>query len=147
MALLFAMAFSLGTIMGAIVVDGAALYHERRLLQAGVDIAALTAARDLSNAEVLARDALVNAGLASALESGSLVVVTGRYSPDPALAPAARFVAGASPPNAVAVSLDHPGRLHLASAISQPPQIAARAVARITPEVSFTIGSRLASLD
>lgn len=147
MALLFAMAFSLGTIMGAIVVDGAALYHERRLLQAGVDIAALTAARDLSNAEVLARDALVNAGLASALESGSLVVVTGRYSPDPALAPAARFVAGASPPNAVSVSLDHPGRLHLASAISQPPQIAASAVARITPEVSFTIGSRLASLD
>lgn len=147
MAMLFAIAFSLGTIMGAIVVDGAGLYHERRILQAGVDIAALTAASDPSNAEALARAALVHAGLGEALSKGSLTVSTGRYTADPGLAPADRFLVGASAANAVSVALTHPGTLHFASAFTAPPRVTAEALARVTPEVSFTIGSRLASLD
>lgn len=40
MAVLFATAFSLSGVIGAIAVDAAALYHERRVIQSTVDLAA-----------------------------------------------------------------------------------------------------------
>ncbi|WP_366933755.1 pilus assembly protein TadG-related protein, partial [Devosia sp.] len=44
MAVLFATAFSLSAVIGAIAVDAAALYHERRSIQSTVDLAAISAA-------------------------------------------------------------------------------------------------------
>lgn len=147
MAILFGVAFSLGVMICSIVVDGAALFHERRMLQAGVDIAALTAARDPSRGEALARAALIGAGLGDALAEGTLTVRPGRYTANPDLPPAQRFEVGALPANAVSVSVTHSGTLHFASAMAPPPDISASAIATVTPRVSFTIGSRLASLD
>lgn len=147
MATLFAMAFSLCALMSALVVDAGALYHERRLLQTGVDLAAIAAASDPTRARPLAEAALANAGLAAALAMGELEVTVGHYAANPALAPEFRFIPNAAPLNAAIVTMRHPGTLYFANGLGAPPDIAARGMARVIPEVSFTLGSRLASLD
>jgi len=143
MAMLFALAFSLFGVVAAIGVDSAALYHERRMMQAAVDLAALTAASHPEDAAALAALVMADAGFDDAT---SLLVTTGRYEPDPDLDPADRFVAGATPINAVAVSAQRPGRLYFGRGVSAPPMIGARGLAMIEPHVSFSVGSGLASL-
>lgn len=147
MAMLFALAFSLSTLISAIVVDASALYHERRMLQTGVDLAAIAAAGDPTRGRERAEVALVHAGLADALASGALEVVVGHYAANPNVAPEARFSANATPLNAAMVRLTHPGTLYFGTGIRAPPTVSARGLARVTPEVSFTLGSRLASLE
>lgn len=144
MALLFALAFSLIGVVAAIGVDSASLYHERRMMQAAVDLAALTAAAHPQDAAELAALVMADAGFETA---ASLVVTTGRYEPDPALDPRERFVAGAEPINAVEVFVQRPGRLYFGSGISARPMIAARGLAMIEPQVAFSVGSGLASLN
>nr|AMK07545.1 putative transmembrane protein [alpha proteobacterium NT18-17] len=147
MAVLFAMGFAISAMVSAVAVDAASLYHERRMLQNGVDLAALTAATDPGQATSLARASLIEAGLLPAGSSTGLTVVAGHYNADPALAPSARFTAGLAPLNAVAVRLERPGALYFARGWASPPTLGARAIATVTPEVSFSIGSRLASLN
>src|SRR5690606_7657402 len=125
----------------------ASLYHERRVLQNGVDLAALSAAGDPDRAAALAQAALVEAGLLAAGTTAGLHVVTGHYDPDPALAPAARFTPGRAPLNAVQVQLARRGALYFANGWAEPPLLRASALASVTPQVSFSIGSRLASLN
>lgn len=144
MAVLFAMAISLSGVIGAIAVDAGALYHERRGLQSAVDIAALSAAMAPMEAPAIVRKALADAGLDP--DTG-LIVRQGRYDPDPSKSPEQRFVAGASPYNAVQVRYQRPGTLHFGSAFAGAPLISAEGLATATPEVSFSIGSRLASLN
>ncbi|MCW5722380.1 MAG: hypothetical protein KIS86_14670 [Devosia sp.] len=147
MVLLFATAFSLAVILSAISVDASALYYERRQLQAGVDLAAIAAAGDPSRARERAEAALVDAGLGRALDTGVLEVTVGNYAANPALQPDRRFTPNIAPLNAALVEMRYPGTLYFASGITAPPAIAARGLARVIPEVSFTLGSRLASLD
>ncbi|KKB76345.1 hypothetical protein VW29_19905 [Devosia limi DSM 17137] len=154
MAILFAAGFSVSVIVSAFAVDAASLYRERRSLQNGVDLAVLAAARDPTNAATVARAVLVENQLidptvtlaALTAASGDLQVQTGTYRPDPALAPSARFVAGATPVNAVRVHFQRRGILHFARGWSEAPMIGAIGTATVTPQVSFSIGSRLASL-
>src|SRR3546814_7642985 len=63
MAVLFAMGFAISALVSAVAVDGAALYHERRTIQYGVDLAALSAAGNPGDATALAQASLVEAGL------------------------------------------------------------------------------------
>lgn len=147
MAVLFAMGFAVSALVSALAVDAASLYHERRMLQNGVDLAALSAAGDPAQAMGLARAALVEAGLLSPGSTTGLRVVTGHYDPDPALAPADRFTPGRDPLNAVEVQLARRGVLHFANGWAEPPMLRASALASVSPQVSFTIGSRLASLN
>lgn len=157
MAILFAAAMGIASVIAAFAVDAAALYHEKRLLQSAVDLAAITAARDVGDAEALAfavlEDARVLAPgttLAMLTDPGGdsrLVVETGHYAPDPAIAPAERFAAGAGPVNAVRVRARKPGRLYFASTWSPLPVIGASAVATATPRVAFSVGSRVARLN
>jgi uncharacterized membrane protein len=144
MAVLFALAISLSGVIGAIAIDAGALYHERRGLQSAVDIAALSAAMAPIEAPAIVRKVLADAGLDP---QNGLTVRQGRYDPDPAKSPAQRFVAGASPYNAVQVHYQRPGTLHFGSAFAEAPLISAEGLATATPEISFSIGSRLASLN
>lgn len=145
-AVLFAMAFAVSAVLGAVAVDAAALYHERRMIQNGVDLAALSAATDTVHAATIAQQSMVDAGLLVTGSSTGLTVVTGNYNPDPAISANLRFVAGKAPPNAVRVSFQRPGQLHFARGWARSPTIAASAIATVTPQVSFSIGSRLARL-
>ena len=144
MALLFAMAFSLSGVIAAIAVDAASLYHERRMLQAAVDLAAISAAARPNEAEAIARTVLAESGFVT--EAG-LAIAVGRYVPDAAQTPAERFVIDAEPANAVRVEYDHVGTLHFAHSFTQSPMIRASGLAMAMPEVSFSVGSRLASLN
>lgn len=144
--MLFAMAFAVSAVLGAVAVDAAALYHERRMIQNGVDLAALSAATDTVHATTIAQQSMVEAGLLATGSSTGLTVVTGNYNPDPAIAANLRFVAGKAPPNAVRVSFQRPGQLHFARGWARSPTVAASAIATVTPQVSFSIGSRLARL-
>jgi uncharacterized membrane protein len=146
-AVLFAMGFAVSAMVGAVAVDAAALYHERRMIQNGVDLAALSAASDTSHAASIAQQALVEAGLLKGNSSNGLTVAAGHYNPDPAVAAGQRFTPGLSPLNAVMVSFERPGQLHFARGWTQSPTIGATAIATATPQVSFSIGSRLASLN
>ena len=146
MAMLFAFSLTLSAIVSALAVDAAALYHERRQMQAGVDLAAISAASDPARAAEISQSVLVEARLLAPASTEGLIVRTGHY--DPTIADIdQRFRPGATPHNAVEVQLERRGDLHFATIFSAPPLIAARGVAAVTPQVSFSIGSRLASLN
>lgn len=147
MAVLFAMGFAISALVSAVAVDGASLYHERRMIQNGVDLAALSAAGNPADATALAQAALVAAGLLPAGSNIGLVVVSGHYDADPAIAAAARFTPSRTPLNAVQVRFQRPGALYFARGWAEPPELGATAIASVTPQVSFSLGSRLASLN
>lgn len=145
-AMLFAFSLTLSAIVSALAVDAAALYHERRQIQAGVDLAAISAASDPARAAEIAQSVLAEARLLAPASTEGLIVRTGHY--DPAIADIGqRFRPGTTPLNAVEVRLERLGHQHFATHFSSPPLIAARGVAAVTPQVSFSIGSRLASLN
>lgn len=144
MAVLFATAFSLSGVIGAIAVDAAALYHERRMIQSAVDLAAISAARSPDRAEEIVAAVLTEAGFA---DQAGLAVTVGRFEADASRAPGDRFVPNLTPANAVKVQFERPGTLHFAASFTQSPMIGASGLATVTPEVSFSLGSRLASLN
>ena len=146
-AVLFAMGFAVSAMVGAIAVDAASLYNERRMIQNAVDLAALSAASDTSNAAGIAQRAMVEAGLLAGTSTQGLTVTTGNYDANPALATSKRFTPGKLPLNAVMVGFERPGQLHFARSWAQSPTIGATAIAAVTPQVSFSIGSRVASLN
>ncbi|MET0436988.1 MAG: pilus assembly protein TadG-related protein, partial [Devosia sp.] len=94
MAVLFATAFSLSGVIGAIAVDAAALYHERRVIQSTVDLAAISAVPNPARAEEIVAEIMTEAGFA---DLSGLVVTVGRFEPDPTRAPEDRFVPNLSP--------------------------------------------------
>lgn len=146
MVVMFAAGFAVSAVVAAFAVDAGGLYYERRAVQNGVDLAALEAASSAATAQSIAHKSLQNAGLMTAASLAGLTVVTGRYDPNPAVAAANRFVANATPTNAVQVSFSKPGTLYFANGWAEPPTISATAIATVTPQVAFSVGSRLASL-
>jgi len=155
--ILFAAAICAASVIAAFVVDAASLHHERRALQRGVDLAAILAAQDTANSLAVAHDTLVEAGLISkeaslpvlAAQAGGnpLLVERGHYSANPAIDAAARFQPDVLPFNAVRVRYQHPGHLFFSSSWFNEPTIGASAIATVSPEVAFSVGSRLASLN
>jgi len=144
MAMLFAVAFSLFGIVGAISIDTATLYHERRMIQSTVDLAAITAATAPAEAQALARKVFADAGYDI---STGLVIEAGHFEADLTRAPDKRFVPNATPLNAVRVSYEHLGTLNFGRTLRAAPMISAQGLASVSPEVSLSVGSRLASLN
>jgi len=145
----------------AFAVDEGTLYFERREAQALTDLAAITAAANIANAEAAAaltlsdnrQQDVVLVGKAAMAEplhpSGAekqLLVEKGRYRPDPDIAPSERFVPGGTPPNAVKVTYRQYGTLRFADAIMDPPVMTTTAIAAAPAEAAFSVGSRLASV-
>lgn len=139
-----------GTVMctlAALVVDVGSVALNGRSLQGAADLAAMSAAQNLTQAR-LAAVATASANL----DGISTEVVVGRYSPDPTLTPEARFTGGAADPNAARVTLTRASPLHFGRWILGRDAViltrtATAATAIEPPRAMFSIGSRLAWLD
>ena len=143
----------------AFAVDEGALYNERRAAQSIVDIAAITAANNINNAQQAVLTALSDNGITSVAvqQSGTTIAPTatkavvqvtpGRYSGLTTIATGSRFQAGVLPYNAVQVSLKKQGTLYFAASMMSPPTIGTSAIASAQPQAAFSVGSRLASLN
>ncbi|GGE17628.1 hypothetical protein GCM10011390_40960 [Aureimonas endophytica] len=124
--------------------DVGTLYLDRRALQKAVDAAALAAARRPATAEAEARRMLAANGAADA----RFEIGFGHYAFDAAVRPERRFEARPSLDNAVSVAASRTVPLYFARLFGREIQtIGATARAAIRPEVSFSIGSRLASVE
>jgi uncharacterized membrane protein len=146
MGVMFAVAITLGLLASTLVVDAGSLYYERRQMQSAVDLAAIAAASDLSKAQLLAHQTLIDSGQLAPDATTGLTVTLGRY--DTAITdPAKRFVPGTQPYNAVDVSFTKKGTLYFGQSLIAPPTLQVSGAATRIPEASFYVGSRLASLN
>lgn len=130
----------------ALAVDVARIYLQKRADQAALDLAALAAARSLSTAEQSAREILIANGR-SPIQG--LKVTFGVYEPNSGQRPGERFRAGVEPANAVRLEMRRAspivfGKMFLPEGEVE---IVTAATAARTRYVSFTIGTRLASLN
>jgi uncharacterized membrane protein len=130
----------------ALAIDVGSIFLQTRKLQGMADLAAIAAARDIDHAQ--------SAATATALDNGWVGPITadavkGVYTPNPAIAPASRFVANASNPNAVRVTLHAQADLFFGQAIlgRSTTSISRTATAAKADLAAFSIGTRLASLN
>lgn len=141
---------ALACLMAAVVIDGGAIMLEARALQGAADLAALSAARDLSRAqaaaEATARD---NAG-----PDVEVRTAIGVYRPDAAVKASDRFTptTDVDDANAAEVTVSGAASLWFGRLVlgRDTVAISRRASAAIRPEepvAMFSIGSRLARLD
>ncbi|TPI73603.1 TadG family pilus assembly protein [Mesorhizobium sp. B2-8-9] len=143
----------------AFAIDEGSLYNERRAAQSIVDLAAITAASNITNAQQAVLTALSDNGITSVAvqQQGATVaptaskavvqVVPGRYTGVSTIAAGSRFEAGKLPYNAVQVTLKKQGTLYFAGSIMAPPTLGTTAIASAQPQAAFSVGSRLASLN
>lgn len=144
-AILFAVGFAVLAMASALAIDAGSLYFERRKLQSAVDLASISAATNPARATEIAASVLVDAGVLAPNSTTGLTVVTGNYDRSRPLQ--TRFQPNATPLNAVSIELARPGTLHFARLIGSAPLTAARGLAYADAQVSFSLGSRLASLN
>lgn len=130
----------------ALAVDVGSIFLQTRKLQGMADMAAIAAARDLDHAQIAAAATASDNGWVGAVATEA---VTGRYLPDSSVAPANRFVANASEPNAARVTLRADADLFFGQAIlgKSSTSISRTATAAKADLVAFSIGTRLASLN
>jgi uncharacterized membrane protein len=133
--------------MTALAVDLGSAYFARRKAQSAADLAAISAASVLTNAEAAAAATLVSNNLpASALQN----VVLGTYTADATIAPANRFQpSAAAAANAVQVTVQTTTPLFFGRILSGSSNatIQTTATATQTAMASFAVGSGLASLN
>lgn len=146
-AIMAASAGGLFCVLAAIVVDLGSLALDGRTLQGAADLAALSAVRNLDQAQ-LAAVATAEANVGSV----STQVVTGLYVADPELTPDARFISSIDDPNAARVTLSREAPLFFGRWILGRDSVvltrtATAATEMDPPRAMFSIGSRLASLD
>ncbi|MBN9550131.1 MAG: hypothetical protein J0H31_14930 [Alphaproteobacteria bacterium] len=158
-AIMTALCTPVALALTAFAVDEGALYNERRAAQSIVDLAAIAAAQNITNAQQAALTTLADNGITSVAvqQQGTnlaptgtkavIQVTPGRYTGVSTIAAGSRFEAGKLPYNAVQVSLKKQGTLYFAGSIMPPPTIGTTAIASAQPQAAFSIGSRLASLN
>lgn len=141
------MAMSFITLLGAaaLAVDVGSLFLQSRKLQGIADLAAISAARDVGRATTAAQATAAENGWGRPL---NVQVALGRYDPDPALAPSARFQTGGSNPSAARVTVSGEAELYFGRLLLNRDTITLtrRATAARADMASFSIGTRLASL-
>lgn len=147
---------AIAALMGfmALGVDLGSLFFQNRRQQTSNDLAALAAASDLTRANNAARATLTRNQTAS---TANIVVETGVYTPNPALTPAARFVPGTSNTNAARVTVQTQQPIYFGRILSLFNQgsitnntsvnVKTSAVAATNAQASFSVGSRLLSLN
>ena len=141
-------------------VDEASIYFDRRTLQGNTDVAAIVAANNLSKAQTAALLSLQDNNVLPTGSTGQgqstqtldatnadLKVETGRYTADSTINVNQRFDPSASNINAARVTVQKSSKLFFASFFSTAPVLESTAVARRETLGSFSIGSRLASLN
>ncbi len=150
----------------ALGVDYGSLTLQQREMQQAADLAAIAAAANLADPEqatfdyfqmnglkipvATAKGLLTEEGLVpydpNEVPAILATVTPGRYTADPALSVAARFVRTRSQADAARVEIHGKGNLYFASAFAEPPSLGAVGTAAANKVAAFSIGSRLASL-
>lgn len=145
--------------LAAFAIDEGSIYVERREAQAMTDLAAITAASNMTNIEAAVVTTLGDNGMPGIIvkKAGQTVVPTlgktivsvtpGRYSAASSLSVGQRFEAGKTPYNAVHVALNKIPARYFASSLIPTPVIGTEAIASLTPQAMFSIGSRLLSVN
>ncbi|PDQ20739.1 hypothetical protein CN311_12570 [Mesorhizobium sanjuanii] len=145
--------------LAAFAIDEGSIYVERREAQAMTDLAAITAASNIGNMEAAVVATLGDNGMPGIVvkKAGQTIVPTlgktivsvtpGRYSAASSLSVGQRFEAGKTPYNAVRVALNKIPARYFANALIPTPVIGTEAIASLTPQAMFSIGSRLLSVN
>ncbi|MGU3543065.1 TadG family pilus assembly protein [Methylobacterium sp. A52T] len=131
---------------GAVGIDLGLVFQARRKAQGAVDIAAMLAAVDPSQADTVARRSLGDNGYGAA----TATVAPGSYDASTKdVAPGGRFSAGGSPANAVRVGLSTSVPVTFGRAIGLPAAVPLRVTgtAASAQFAAFTIGSGTLKLD
>jgi uncharacterized membrane protein len=148
--------------LSALAIDRGALFVEKQNLQSLADLAAITAAGNLTNATNAAvlvikdnetQDVTVSSAgstydpLSQPTRRVNVVLERGRYTGRSDITVGNRFQPGVTPFNAVRVKLRKGGDLYFAKLFMPTPVIETSAVATFPAQAAFSIGSRLAALD
>lgn len=141
---LMASGLALGAVFLALTLTQLFEHLHKRELQADADLIALIAVRDQDYSVERARAVLADQGHNP--DAYAIIVEPGLYTPDPALAPDARFAAGETPYNAARVELRSARRGELYKQ-DQPIRALAEATAARQDMISFAIASRLVRLE
>ena len=130
----------------ALGVDVGAIFADKRRTQSATDLAALVAASDLTNAS---RAAAATVAKNNYPPESLVAVEPGVYTANASLTPQQRFVAAATPANAVRVTMQTKTPLYFGKVLTGDSQwnLKATAIASTTRLASFVIGSRLVSLN
>lgn len=130
----------------ALGVDVGSVFTDKRRTQGAADLAAIVAASDLTRAP---RAAAATVAKNNYPPDSLVAVETGVYKADTSLVPQQRFTAGATPANAVRVTMQTKTPLFFGKVLTGDPYINLRvsSVASTTQLATFAIGSRLASLN
>ncbi|CAN5186377.1 TadG family pilus assembly protein [soil metagenome] len=147
-AVIAAMSGGLACALAALTVDVGSLALHARNLQGAADLAALSGAMDIDDAEAAARATAI----ANTSTTVGVAVIPGRYAADRAVPPDARFTPSTHEPNAVRVTLTEQaplyfGRFVLGRDTTTLTRSATAAATLDPPKAMFSIGSRLAALN
>jgi len=148
-------------LLAAFAIDEGSLYVEQREAQGLTDLAAITAAAHIDDAEEAASQTFFDNGYRALIvdgqrrinpdrqagETGQVTVEQGRYSADPSLPVGERFSSGGTSHNAVRIGFSKVGTTWFGHNLLPSPKISVSAVAGSSSEAAFSIGSRLASLN
>jgi uncharacterized membrane protein len=157
-------------LMAAVGLDHGNMILSKRTLQQHADLAAIVGSYDIANAEakvlghfqrngadfavrngakMLTRDGVVNFDEAKAFAQygGYAELVRGQYLADVTIAPDKRFIANASPSDALKVTIRQSPKLFFPSILHTDARLGAVGVAAIGKVASAGISSRLASVD
>lgn len=158
-AVMTALCAPVALVLMAFAVDQGALFNERRAAQSIVDLGAITAAANLANVETAVLTTLKDNGISSVAvqKDGTTVaptatkavvqIVPGRYAGLSSIAAGSRFEAGKLPYNAVRVFLKKQGTLYFGTSLMAPPVIGTMATANAQAQATFSVGSRLLSVN
>lgn len=158
-AVMTALSAPVALVLTAFAVDQGALFNERRAAQSIVDLAAITAAANLNNAETAVLTTLSDNGISSVTvqKAGTTIaptatkavvqIVPGRYTGLSSIATGSRFEANKLPYNAVRVFLKKQGTLYFGASLMAPPVIGTTATANAQAQATFSVGSRLLAVN
>ncbi|MBZ9681491.1 hypothetical protein LB524_10730 [Mesorhizobium sp. ESP6-5] len=157
-AVMTALSAPVALALAAVAIDEASIYTERREAQAMVDLAAITAASNINNVNTAVVTTLTDNGMPGVVVQASgqtiapatgktvVTVTQGRYASSTANV-SQRFQAGVTPYNAVRVTLAKIPNRYFASSLIPTPVIGTQATASMTPLATFSVGSRLLSVN
>ena len=153
----------LAGVLTALAVDTGLMASKQRQLQGLADLAAISAARDIEDADKVAKLTLALNGFAGvdsaetedgriteALEdrySGRVQIETGRYTADAKQAFERRFTPGMQPANAVRVTLKDEEPRYFSLLLGSRRAISVSGTAAVSSEAAISVGSRLLSLE
>ncbi|MBZ9795717.1 TadG family pilus assembly protein [Mesorhizobium sp. ES1-4] len=157
-AVMTALSAPVALALAAVAIDEASIYTERREAQAMVDLAAITAASNINNVNTAVITTLTDNGMPGVVVQAAgqtmpaavgktvVTVTRGRYASSTASV-SQRFQAGVTPYNAVRVTLAKIPKRYFASSLIPTPVIGTQATASMTPLATFSVGSRLLSVN